>query len=81
MTADLFMFALAGVFPASMFESNLAPPMSYLKDLSAFFFGDKEEKERAFYSVLPYPLGPIQMFSPPSARVLYNTFSLAIMET
>ena len=78
MTADLFMFALASVFPGSMFESNLAPPMSYLEDLSAFFFGDKKEKERAFYSVLPYPLGPIQMISPPSARVLYNTFSLAI---
>ena len=78
MTADLFMFALAGIFPASIFESNLAPPMSYLEDLAAFFFGDKKEKERAFYGVLPYPFAPLQAISPPSTRVLYNTLSLAV---
>jgi hypothetical protein len=76
--ADTFMFALAGIFPATLFESNLAPPFSYLEDLSAFFFGDAKAKTRDFFGALPYPANVVQIVSPPSSRVLYNTLSVVM---
>jgi len=36
------------------------------------------KKERVFYGALPYPASIIQMVSPPSSRVLYNTINFAL---
>jgi hypothetical protein len=77
MSADIFMFALAATLPSSMFESALPPPMSWLQDLGDFFFGDTKERDRAFYGTLPYPASILQIASPPSSRVLYNTINFA----
>jgi len=74
MTADLFMWGLAMLFPASMFSSVLGGPLSQLKEMATFFFGDDEDKERSFYSPLPYPLSVIQVVSPPVMRIPYATF-------
>lgn len=67
--ADLFMMGLASMLPMTMFESTLPAPMNYLEDLSAFFFGDEEEREKAFYGQLPYPLNVAGIVLPPSARI------------
>ena len=76
MTADMFMLGLATMFPASLFENSLAPPLTYVQDLSDFFFGDDEKRERAFYGVLPFPANILQPLSPPSTRVVYQTIQL-----
>lgn len=76
--ADTFILALASVFPASLFEANLAPPFSWMEDLGNFFFGNSEEKERAFWGQLPYPANIAQIVSPPSSRVLFNTIDFAL---
>lgn len=78
MIADLFTFALAGLFPSTMFGSNMAPPWSFLQDASSFFFGSDEDKERAFFGSLPYPLNIVQPISPPITRFLYPTFQAAV---
>jgi len=75
MTADMFMFTLASVLPGTLFESTMAPPFSYLQDLADFFYGDSEERERAFYGSLPHPFNILQTVSPPSSRVLFNAIS------
>ncbi len=62
-TADLFMYSLATIFPASMFEATLPQPYQYFEDLAGWFFGSDKEKERAFFG-----MGPAQMFAPPVAR-------------
>ena len=74
MTADLFMLGLASLFPASMFSSTLGGPIAQLKEMATFFFGDDKDKERSFYSPLPYPLSIIQVVSPPIMRVPYAKF-------
>lgn len=76
MTADMFMLGLASAFPSSLFENSLAPPFSYIQDLSDFFFGDDKDRERAFYGVLPFPANILQPLSPPSSRVVYETVKL-----
>jgi hypothetical protein len=73
-TTDLFMWRLATLFPASMFSSTLSGPIAQLKEMATFFFGDDKDKERSFYSPLPYPLSVIQMVSPPIMRIPYATF-------
>jgi hypothetical protein len=78
MIADLFTFALAGLFPSTMFGSNMAPPWSLLQDASSFFFGSDEDKDRAFFGSLPYPLNIVQPISPPITRFLYPTFQAAV---
>ena len=78
MISDLFTFALAGLFPSTIFGSNMAPPWSFLQDASSFFFGNDEDKDRAFFGSLPYPLNIIQPVSPPITRLLYPTFQAAV---
>jgi len=78
MISDLFTFALAGLFPSTIFGSNMAPPWSFLQDASSFFFGNDEDKDRAFFGSLPYPLNIVQPVSPPITRLLYPTFQAAV---
>ena len=52
----------------------MAPLYSYFQDLSIFFFGSSEDKDRAFYGTLPYPMNIIQPMSPPITRTIYPVF-------
>ena len=76
MTADMFMLAMATILPASIFENNLAPPFNYFQDLADYFFGDNEDRERAFYGVLPFPANILQPVAPPSTRILFEGIKL-----
>lgn len=73
-TANMFSLGLASLFPASMFEATLAAPWNYFKDLAEFFFGDTEEREKAFFGALPHPISIIQPLSPPIMRIPYSFF-------
>ena len=68
--ADMFMFSLASMFPATIFENNMPAPWAQLQDLSAVMFGSERERERAFFGTLPPELSWIQAVSPPSARYI-----------
>jgi hypothetical protein len=74
-TADAFSMMLAGMYPASMFGANLPQPWSYLSEAAGFFWGDSDERERAFMGQLPYPYNFAQPLFPPSMRVLSPIFS------
>lgn len=80
-TTDMFIASLASIFPMSLFSASTPPPISYMKDLSAWIFGDKEEKEKAFYGILPYPANIIKPILPPSSRFITDTFSLMSGDT
>jgi hypothetical protein len=45
-----------------------------MQDLSAYFFGDDRERDRAFYGTLPYPLNITKLGMPPAARMLDPVF-------
>lgn len=72
--ADLFVMGLAGLFPTSLLGASLPAPYSYMQDLSAYFFVDDREKDRAFYGTLPYPLNITKLGMPPAARFLDPVF-------
>jgi hypothetical protein len=74
-TADLFVMTLATLLPASLFNAALPPPYNYLKDFTSFLFGDKEEQEKAFFGILPYPANVVQPIFPPASRYFTSTFS------
>jgi len=68
-TADLFVLGLATLFPASIFQQNMAPPMSVLVQISDYFFGDKKQKEQSFFGSLPYPANIMNPLLPPITRI------------
>jgi hypothetical protein len=76
---DIMAMALASLFPSSLFDSALPPPMSYFQDISDWLFGDERERDRAFFSSWPHPwLAPLQIATPPSARVLLTPINALV---
>jgi hypothetical protein len=69
MAMDLITLALANAFMFSLFDSALPAPWNWLKDLSEWIFGDKKEKQSAFFGTYPYYIAPLQIISPPIIRV------------
>ena len=49
MGSMVVMMAFASLYPYSLFDSGLPPHMDYLKDASELLFGDKEDREKAFF--------------------------------
>ena len=73
LTADLMALALSNIFVASIFDYALSPPMNWMQDSAALLFGDKEARDRAFFSPYPHPvLAPLTIVTPPIARFVLN---------
>ena len=70
--ADMVTMALGAVFMYSLFDTALPPPYDYLQETSQWLFGDKEERNKAFFGVYPRPVAPLQIVTPPIARVLID---------
>lgn len=71
-TANMFALGLASLLPYTIFEQNLPAPLSYFQDLASWAFGDKRERERAFFTKgtgIPTALGPLALIAPPIMRV------------
>ena len=68
MAMDLITLGLANAFMFSLFDSALPAPWSWLKDMSEWIFGDKKEKQSAFFGTYPYYVAPLQIISPPIIR-------------
>ena len=65
---DLFSVALGGAFMYSIFDVATPPPWDWMQDTADLLFGDKKERDRAFYGTLPRPIAPLQIALPPLAR-------------
>ena len=66
---DLFVMALSGVFMYSLFDQVLPAPWNWLQDSANWLFGDEKERDRAFFGTLPKAIAPLQMITPPIARL------------
>ena len=75
MMIDMFTMALGSMFTYSLFDTSLPPPWDWLQEGSEWLFGNKRERNRAFFGVYPYPIAPLQIVTPPVARVPMNIFS------
>lgn len=63
---DMMMYALGSAFMFSLFDTTLPPPWDWVQALADYTFGDKREKEMAFFGS---KLGPLNVLKPPIARV------------
>ncbi len=66
---DLLTYALGSVFMMSLFENVLPAPLNHFKETSEWLFGDENERNRAFFGSWPTKVAPLQMITPPIARV------------
>jgi len=78
MTADLLTLALGSIYKYSLFDTALPPPWDWAQETGEWLFGTKRDKERAFFGTYPYPLAPLQVITPPVARVPMAIFSAAL---
>ena len=69
MFIDLMTFALGSMFAYSLFDTALPPPWDFLQETSEWLFGDRRERERAFFGQYPYPIAPLNYVTPPIARI------------
>ena len=63
---DMMMYALGSAFMFSLFDTTLPPPWDWVQALADYTFGDKREKEMAFFGS---KLGPLNVLKPPIARI------------
>ena len=63
---DMMMYALGSAFMFSLFDTTLPPPWDWVQALADYTFGDKREREMAFFGS---KLGPLNVLKPPIARV------------
>lgn len=68
MQIDAFVLALSNVFMYSLFDTGLPGPWNFLKDSAEWLFSDEEERDKAFFGMLPGAIAPLQMITPPIAR-------------
>ena len=53
----------------SLFENVLPAPLNHIKETSEWLFGDENERNRAFFGAWPTAIAPLQIVTPPIARV------------
>ena len=63
---DMFMFAMASAFMFSIFDTALAPPLDTLQSIADSLYGDKRERDMAFFGS---KLGAFNLLKPPVARI------------
>jgi hypothetical protein len=66
---DMFGFALASAFAYSLFDTTLPPPFDWIQESGEWLFGDKRERDRAFFGMYPKAIAPLQIVTPPIARI------------
>ena len=78
MAMDMLMLGLGSIFTYSIFEAALPAPYNWLQDTAGLLFGDEKERDRAFFGAWPTPLAPLQLITPPIARLPVQSFTAAI---
>lgn len=63
---DMLMFSLGSAFMFSIFDTTLPPPYDYVQALGDWAYGDKRERDMAFFGS---PVGPLNILKPPIMRV------------
>ena len=70
--------ALGAAFAYSLFDTALPPPWDWLQESGDWLFGDKREREKAFFAQYPHPIAPLQVVTPPIARLPMSAFTSMI---
>jgi hypothetical protein len=63
---DMLMFALGSAFMFSVFDTTLPPPYDWIQATADWAYGDKRERDMAFFGS---PVGPLNILKPPVMRI------------
>ena len=66
---NAMMVALGTAFAYSLFDTVTPPPFDWMRELSELLFGNKKERDRAFFGTYPRAIAPLQIATPPIARI------------
>tara|TARA_R110000824_G_scaffold261868_5_gene450611 strand:+ start:1 stop:5265 length:5265 start_codon:yes stop_codon:yes gene_type:complete len=66
---NAMLMALGTAFSYSLFDTVTPPPFDWMREMAELLYGDKKERDRAFYGTYPRAIAPLQIATPPIARV------------
>ncbi len=72
---DMFVFALGNIFAYSLFDTAMPAPYTWFEDTAQWIYGDEEERDKAFFGQWPTAIAPLQIVTPPIARVPLSVIS------
>ena len=75
---NMFIAALASAFAYSLFDTSLPPPYDWVQETGEWLLGDKKERDKAFFGQWPYPVAPLNIVTPPVARLPMSFFGSLI---
>ena len=75
MQIDMFIFALGNIFAYSLFDTAMPAPYTWFEDTAQWIFGDEKERDKAFFGAYPTAIAPLQIITPPVARIPLSVFS------
>jgi len=75
---NMFVMALGTAFAYSLFDTTLPPPYDWAQETGEWLFGNKKERDQAFFGQWPYPVAPLNIATPPVARIPMAAFSSLI---
>ncbi len=61
--------ALGSAYAYSLFDVATPPPFDWMIETGELMWGDKRERERAFFGTYPRVIAPLQIITPPIARI------------
>lgn len=66
---NAMMVALGAAFSYSLFDTVTPPPFDWMREMAELLYGNKKERDRAFFGTYPRAIAPLQILTPPIARV------------
>ena len=66
---NAMLMALGTAYAYSLFDVATPPPFDWMRETAELLWGDKRERERAFFGTYPRAVAPLQIITPPIARV------------
>ena len=75
---NMFVMALGSAFAYSLFDTTLPPPYDWAQETGDWLLGDKKTRDKAFFGQYPYPIAPLNIITPPVARIPMSFFSSLI---
>ena len=66
---NAMLMALGAAYSYSLFDVATPPPFDWMRETGELLWGDKKERERAFFGTYPRAVAPLQILTPPIARI------------
>ena len=66
---NAMLMALGTAYAYSLFDVATPPPFDWMRETAELLWGDSRERKRAFFGTYPRAVAPLQILTPPIARV------------